>query len=81
MGALDSILGHDPVTRQNRVAAGAALALVGAGYYWYSSRQQGEHPVDRAKHEAEQMKEKAKEEAERVRQTVDDKAQKITGRK
>lgn len=22
MGALDSILGHDPVTRQNRVAAG-----------------------------------------------------------
>jgi vacuolar-type H+-ATPase subunit H len=38
-------------------------------------------PVDRAKHEAEQMKEKAKEEAERVRQTVDDKAQKITGRK
>ncbi|EIE18856.1 hypothetical protein COCSUDRAFT_54794 [Coccomyxa subellipsoidea C-169] len=81
MGALDNIIGRDPVTRQNRIAAGAALALVGAGYYWYSSRKEGENPVDRAKREAGHVKDKAKEEGERVRQAVDDKAQKITGRK
>ncbi|CAL8463845.1 g3379 [Coccomyxa elongata] len=81
MGALDSILGHDPVTRQNRIAAGAAVALIGAGYYWYSSKQHGEDPVDRAREGAERVKDKAKEEADRLRQSVDDKAQKVTGRK